>query len=119
MFQSRRGHPSYARYERSVRSEERDRRTSFGTAKENHGFRYTQTRKSPDGNESRAYICLHESEKTSKNESPEGLIRGFEVLIIGEGYTFDEHNKKNVSSLLVKSVLPTVWGSRKAAFFAI
>lgn len=88
----------------------------FGTAKENHGFRYTQIRKSPDRNESRAYICLHESEKTSKNESPEGLIRVFEVLIIGERYTFDEHNKKNVSSLLVKSVLSTVWGSRKAAF---
>ena len=33
----------------------------FASAKENHGFRYTDVWKSPNGNESRAYICLHES----------------------------------------------------------
>ena len=34
--------------------------------------RILDDRKSPDGNESRAYVCLLESEKTGKDDSQEG-----------------------------------------------
>ena len=45
----------------------------FGTAKRKPRIPlYTDDRKSPDGNESRAYVCLHESEKTGKDDSQEG-----------------------------------------------
>lgn len=37
----------------------------FGTAKKNHAL-YADDRKSLDGNESRAYIRLHESEKADR-----------------------------------------------------
>ncbi len=40
----------------------------FGTAKEQHGFRYTQyIGESTDGNENRAYIRMYESEKIGKD----------------------------------------------------
>ncbi len=53
----------------------------FGTAKEQHGFRYTQyigkarMGKSTDGNESRAYLCMHEFEKTGKDTGTRGKIK--------------------------------------------
>ena len=40
----------------------------FGTAKEQHGFRYTQyAGKGTDGDESRAYLRVHEFEEAGKN----------------------------------------------------
>ena len=39
----------------------------FGTAKEQHGFRlHSIHRKSTDGNESRAYVCVYEFEKAGE-----------------------------------------------------
>ena len=47
----------------------------FGTAKEN-------------GSESRAYVCLHESEKTGKDDSQEGKKGSPKVFIIDQVHTF-------------------------------
>ena len=54
----------------------------FGTAKEMHGLRYTSEiykhgRESPDGDEGRAYLFMHEPQKVGKDE---GKIRASEAL---------------------------------------
>ena len=49
---------------------------------------HTDDRKSPDGNESRAYVCLHESEKTGKDDSQEGKKGNPKVFIIDQVHTF-------------------------------
>ena len=59
----------------------------FGTAKKNHAL-YADDRKSLDGNESRAYVCLHESEKTGKDDSQEGKKGNPKVFIIDQVHTF-------------------------------
>ena len=43
----------------------------FGSAKEQHGFRYTQYWESPDEYESRVDHCVHESEKAGKDSGYE------------------------------------------------
>ncbi len=49
----------------------------FGTAKENHGFRYTQdVWKSADGNESRAHVYVYEFQKVSKDQAGMELGNG-------------------------------------------
>ncbi len=61
----------------------------FGTAKENHGFRYTQMiGKAWMEMKVRAYICLHESEKTGKDDSQEGKKGNPKVFIIDQVHTF-------------------------------
>ena len=68
---------------------ERNHRADFCTAKEQHGFRYTQyTGKSTDGNESRAYLRVHEFEEAGKNTENEAGIQ----LIFG----FFKKNKKGI-----------------------
>ena len=44
--------------------------------------------KSTDGNESRAYLCMHESEKTGKDDSQEGKKGNPKVFIIDQVHTF-------------------------------
>ena len=68
---------------------------------------YTDDRKSPDGNESRAYVRLHESEKAGKDDSQEGKKGNSQVFVIDKVYTFCTQNKKNASGMLTKSVLST------------
>ena len=86
----------------------------FGTAKENHGFRYTQMiGKARMEMKSRAYVCLHESEKTGKDDSQEGK-RGTQKCLLLIKYTlFEPKNKKNASGVLTKSVLSIVCGKYK------
>ncbi len=74
----------------------------FGTAKEQHGFRYTQyVGKSPDGNESRAYVCLHESEKTGKDPGKTRLEHS-QIFV-----DFEENKKKrSFKRKMVLAIIP-------------
>ena len=61
----------------------------FGTAKENHGFRYTQMiGKARMEMKVGLYVCLHESEKTGKDDSQEGKRGTQKVFIIDQVHTF-------------------------------
>ena len=72
----------------SVCANERDRRAPLRNKKKPRITLYTDDRKSPDGNESRAYVCLHESEKTGKDDSQEGKKGNPKVFIIDQVHTF-------------------------------
>ena len=67
------GYPANDWDEGSVYATERDRRAPLRNSKRKPWIPlYTDDRKSPDENESRAYVCLHESEKNGKDDSREG-----------------------------------------------
>lgn len=58
---------------------------------------YADDRKSPDGDESRAYICLHESEKDGKDDSRKGEKGNYKVLIVNKVCTFGIQSFRPIS----------------------
>ena len=72
----------------SVCATERDRRAPLRNSKRKPRIPlYTDDWKSPEGNESRAYVCLRESEKTGKDDSHEGKKGNPKVFIIDQVHT--------------------------------
>ena len=68
-----RRHPSDTWNEGFIRPEKRNHRKNLWNRKRESWFPvYTDVRKSPDGNEGRAYICVHEFKKVSKNQGKMG-----------------------------------------------
>ena len=82
---------------------------SASSDSKNHGLRYTQMigKRSPDGNESRAYVCLHESEKTGKDDSQERK-KGTQKCLLLVKYTLFEPKTEKRFWVLTKSVLSTI-----------
>ena len=60
------GYPSYTWKQRNISETKRNDRANFWNSERTSWFSiYSVHRKSTDGNESRAYFCLHEPKKTS------------------------------------------------------
>lgn len=63
--------------ERIILSQKRNDRTGFWNSERKPRIPiYTDVWESPDGNEGRAYICLHESKETGKDEGQERVVLG-------------------------------------------
>ena len=57
---------------------------------------YTDDRKSPDGNESRAYVCLHESEKLAKMIARKGKRGAQKCLLLIKYTLFEPKTRKTL-----------------------
>ena len=81
----------------------------FGTAKENHGFRYTQMvgKARMEMKVGLTFACMN-LKKAGEDDSQKGKKGNLEVFIIDKVHTFYTQNKKNASGMLAKSVLSTV-----------
>src|SRR5574344_1942605 len=72
-----RRHPSDIGNEGFIRTEKGNHRKTLWNGKGESWFPiYTDVRKSPDGNEGRAYICVYEFEKVSKDKGKMGIAGG-------------------------------------------
>ena len=72
-----RRHPSDIGNERFICEEKRNHRKTLWKCKgESWISLYTDVRKSPDENEGRAYICVYEFEKVSKDKGKMGIAGG-------------------------------------------
>ena len=72
-----RRYPSDIGDEGFVCTEKRNHRETFWNGKGESWFSiYTDVRKSPDGNEGRAYVCVHEFEEVSKDKGKMGIAGG-------------------------------------------
>lgn len=72
-----RRHPSDIGNERFICEKKRNHRKTLWKCKGESWFSlYTDVWKSPDGNEGRAYICVYEFEKVSKDKGKMGIAGG-------------------------------------------
>lgn len=68
-----RRYPSYRRNERTLCPKERNNRASFWNGEREPWIQiHPDVWESPDGNESRAYLCVYEFKEASKNEAKNG-----------------------------------------------
>ena len=72
-----RGYPTDIGNEVIIRTEKRNHRKNLWNGKRESWFSiYTDVWKSPDGNEGRAYVCVYEFEKVSKDKGKMGIAGG-------------------------------------------
>ena len=89
IYRESRGYPSYTGKQRNLSETKRNDRKNLWNSKRTPWISiYTIHRKSTDGNESRAYLCMHESEKTGKDPGKTRLEHS-QIFV-----DFEENKKK-------------------------